>query len=145
MAPTHMCQIYNYAYFFIVLLRGYGDSGIKSIGQPLTVWQSQLLFFFCFSHCICIAQPALITLHRLHLAAHKPRGPGFAAMAIVASLHLKHKTAIALTRPAVSTIAVFIIVTYIFIEWENIIEKRLSSAATTTATTCFPLLAQRCS
>jgi hypothetical protein len=38
----------------------------------------------------------------LHLAAHKPRGPGFAAAAVDASLRLNHKAAIAPARPAVS-------------------------------------------
>jgi hypothetical protein len=41
----------------------------------------------------------------LHLAAHKPRGPGFAAAAVDASLRSNHKAAIALARPAVSAIA----------------------------------------
>jgi len=36
------------------------------------------------------------TLPYLHLAADKPRGPGFAAAAVDASLRLKHNAAIAL-------------------------------------------------
>jgi len=45
------------------------------------------------------------TLPQLHLAAHKARGPGFAAAAVVVSLRLKHKAAITLARLAVSAIA----------------------------------------
>jgi hypothetical protein len=45
------------------------------------------------------------TLPYLHLATHKPRGPGSAAAAVVASLRLNHKAAIAPARPAVSAIA----------------------------------------
>jgi hypothetical protein len=45
------------------------------------------------------------TLPFLHLAAHKPRGPGFAASAVDASLRLNHKAAIALTAGLAGAIA----------------------------------------